>query len=103
MTTAPATTIIKPIGNYVVLKPKAKEETTKSGIVIPDTAKEKSQEGIVIALGSGLLLENGTRLPFEIQVGQTVLYKKYAGTEFKLEGEEYLVLKQEDILAIIGQ
>jgi chaperonin GroES len=102
MATAPAAVAIKPIGNYVVLKPKAKEETTKSGIVIPDTAKEKSQEGIIVAIGSGRLLDNGTRTSFEVQVNQNVLYKKYAGTEFKLEGEEYLVLKEDDILAIIG-
>lgn len=93
---------IHPIGERVVVKPAAKEEVTKSGIVIPDTAKEKPQEGTVIAVGSGRLLDNGDRAPVEVKVGNRVLFAKYGGTEFKLEGEEYLVLKENDILAVIG-
>lgn len=93
---------IRPVGDRVVVKPSAKEEVTKSGIVIPDTAKEKPQEGTVIAIGSGRLLDNGDRSPIDVREGDRVLYAKYGGTEFKLEGEEYLVLKESDILAVVG-
>jgi chaperonin GroES len=93
---------IRPLGGRVVVKPAAKEEITKSGIVIPDTAKEKPQEGIVIAIGSGTLLENGERAALEVKVGDRVLFSKYGGTEFKFDDEEYLVLKESDILAVIG-
>jgi chaperonin GroES len=93
---------LRPVGDRVVVKPAAKEEVTKSGIVIPDTAKEKPQEGTVIAVGSGRLLDNGDRAPIDVREGDRVLFAKYGGTEFKLDGEEYLVLKENDILAIIG-
>ena len=93
---------IRPVGDRVVVKPAAKEEVTKSGIVIPDTAKEKPQEGTVIAVGSGRLLDNGDRAPIDVREGDRILFAKYGGTEFKLDGEEYLVLKENDILAIIG-
>lgn len=93
---------IRPIGDRVVVKPAAKEEVTKSGIVIPDTAKEKPQEGTVIAVGNGRLLDNGDRAPIDIREGDRILFAKYGGTEFKLDGEEYLVLKENDILAVIG-
>ena len=93
---------IRPVGDRVVVKHAAKEEVTKSGIVIPDTAKEKPQEGTVIAVGNGRLLDNGERSPLDVREGERVLFAKYGGTEFKLEGEEYLVLKENDILAIIG-
>jgi chaperonin GroES len=93
---------IRPVGDRVVVKPSAKEEVTKSGIVIPDTAKEKPQEGTVIAVGSGRLLDNGDRAPIDVREGDRILFAKYGGTEFKLDGEEYLVLKENDILAIIG-
>jgi len=93
---------IRPVGDRVVVKPAAKEEVTRSGIVIPDTAKEKPQEGIVIAVGSGRLLENGERSPIDVNEGDRVLFAKYGGTEFKLDGEEYLVLKESDILAVVG-
>ena len=92
---------IRPVGDRVVVKPAAKEEITRSGLVIPDTAKEKPQEGIIIAVGSGKLLESGDRTPMEIKVGDRVLYAKYGGTEFKLDGEAYLVLKESDLLAIL--
>jgi chaperonin GroES len=93
---------IRPVGDRVVVKPTAKEEVTKSGIVIPDTAKEKPQEGTVVAVGSGRLLDNGDRAPIDVREGDRILFAKYGGTEFKLDGEEYLVLKENDILAIIG-
>jgi chaperonin GroES len=84
-----------------VVKPAGKEEVTKSGIVIPDTAKEKPQEGEVIAVGSGKLLDSGERGAMEVKVGDRVLFAKYGGTEFKLEGEDMLVLRESDILAIL--
>src|SRR5947199_7602152 len=93
---------IRPVGDRVVVKPAAKEEVTKSGIVIPDTAKEKPQEGTVVAVGSGRLLDNGDRAPIDIREGDRVLFAKYGGTEFKLDGEEYLVVKDDGILAVIG-
>ena len=92
---------IRPVGERLVVRPAAKEEVTKSGIVIPDTAKEKPQEGVVIAVGSGKLLDNGDRVPMEIQEGDQVLYAKYGGTEFKLDGEDYLVLRESDVLAVL--
>ena len=93
---------IRPVGDRIVVKPAAKEEVTKSGIVIPDTAKEKPQEGTVIAVGSGRLLENGDRATLEVHEGDRVLFAKYGGTEFKLDGVEYLVTRESDILAILG-
>jgi chaperonin GroES len=93
---------IRPVGDRVVVKPAAKEEVTKSGIVIPDTAKQKPQEGTVVAVGSGRLLDNGDRAPMDVREGDRILFAKYGGTEFKLDGEEYLVLKENDILAVIG-
>jgi len=95
-------TSIRPLGDRVVLKPKSREEVTRSGIVLPDTAKEKPQEATVFAVGPGQLSEDGKRLPLDVQEGQTVLYAKYAGTEVKLDGQEYLIVKAADILAIIG-
>jgi len=93
---------IRPVGDRVVVKPAAREEVTRSGILIPDTAKEKPQEGTVIAVGSGRLLDNGERAVLGVNEGDRVLFAKYGGTEFKLDSEEYLVLKESDILAIIG-
>jgi chaperonin GroES len=92
---------IRPIGDRVVVKPSGKEEMTRSGIVIPDTAKEKPQEGSVIAVGSGKMLDSGQRVALEVKVGDRILFAKYGGTEFKLEGEELLVLRESDILAIL--
>jgi chaperonin GroES len=93
---------IRPLADRVVVKPAAKEEVTRSGIVIPDTAKEKPQEGTIVAVGTGRLLDNGERAALDVREGDRVLFAKYGGTEFKLDGEEYLVLKENDILAIIG-
>ncbi len=92
-----------PLGDRVVVRPKQREEVTKSGIVLPDTAKEKPQEGEVIAVGPGRVLDNGTRLPMELKVGQTVLYAKYAGTEVKVDDEELLILREPDVLAVVSE
>ncbi|HEV8194303.1 MAG TPA: co-chaperone GroES [Ktedonobacterales bacterium] len=92
---------IRPVGDRVVVKPSAREEVTRSGIVIPDTAKEKPQEGSVIAVGAGKLNDNGERVPLEVKEGDRVLFAKYGGTEFKLDGDDLLVLRETDILAII--
>jgi len=84
----------------VVVKPKPREETTRSGIVLPDTAKEKPQEGTVIAVGPGRLLDNGSRIPLEVKEGDTVIFAKYAGTELKHNDEEYVIMRESDLLAI---
>jgi chaperonin GroES len=91
---------IKPLGDRVVVKVLASEEKTKSGIVLPDTAKEKPQEGKVVAVGSGELVE-GKRVPLEVKEGDRVIFSKYAGTEVKFDGDEYLILRQNDILAVV--
>ena len=100
MATATATKL-RPLGDRVVIQPTPREEMTKSGIVLPDTAKEKPQEGKIIAAGPGRLTDEGTREPMDVKEGDTVLYAKYAGTEFKIEGEELLIVSQKDILAIV--
>jgi chaperonin GroES len=99
---ATATSIkLRPLGDRVVVKPTPREEMTKSGIVLPDTAKEKPQEGKVLAAGPGRILEDGKREQMDVKENDRVLYAKYAGTEFKLEGEELLIISQKDILAIV--
>ena len=100
MATATATKL-RPLGDRVVIQPTPREEMTKSGIVLPDTAKEKPQEGKVIAAGPGRLTDEGKREPMDVKEGDTVLYAKYAGTEFKVEGDELLIVSQKDILAIV--
>lgn len=91
---------LKPLADRVVVKPVQAEEKTKGGIVLPDTAKDKPQEGEVIAVGPGRILDDGTRLAPEVKVGDRVIYSKYSGTEIKIEGEEHLVIRESDILAI---
>jgi chaperonin GroES len=91
---------IKPLEDRIVVQPLDAEETTASGLVIPDTAKEKPQEGTVLAVGPGRF-EDGQRLPLDVSVGDVVLYSKYGGTEVKYHGEDYLVLSARDILAIV--
>ena len=91
---------LKPLEDRVVVKPGDEQETTVSGIVIPDTAKEKPQEGEVVAVGPGRF-EDGARVPLDVKVGDKVIYSKYGGTEVKVEGEEYLVLSARDVLAKI--
>ena len=100
MATATATKL-RPLGDRVVIQPTPREEMTKSGIVLPDTAKEKPQEGKIVAAGPGRLTDEGTREPMDVKEGDTVLYAKYAGTEFKVEGDELLIVSQKDILAIV--
>lgn len=93
---------LKPLGDRVVVKVLESEERTKAGIVIPDTAKEKPQKGKVIAVGPGRANEEtGQRIPVDVKVGDTIIFAKYGGTEIKLEGEEYLILSERDILAIL--
>jgi chaperonin GroES len=91
---------LEPLDDRIVVKPSEEEETTVSGIVIPDTAKEKPQEGEVVAVGPGRF-EEGSRVPMDVKNGDRVLYSKYGGTEVKVEGEEYLVLSARDVLAIV--
>jgi chaperonin GroES len=94
-------TSLRPLGDRVVVKPLARETVTKSGIVLPDTAKEKPQEGEILAVGPGKVLDNGKRTTIEVKVGQHILFAKYSGTEVKIEGEEYLILRESDILGIV--
>ena len=92
---------LKPMGDRVVVKPKGREETTKSGIVLPDTATEKPQQGEVLSVGPGRLLDNGKRAELDVKVGDLVLFAKYSGTDFKLEDDELLILSERDVLAVI--
>jgi len=92
---------IKPLSDYLLIEPLSKETTLPSGIVIPDTAKEKPQEGKVVAVGSGKRDEDGNKVPMEVKVGDIVMYKKWGGTEVKVEGKDFLLVKEEDILAVI--
>lgn len=91
---------LTPLGDRVVVKPDPAEEKTKSGIVLPDAAKEKPVEGLVIAVGTGRVLDSGQKVPLEIKVGDKVIYSKYGGTEVKIDNEEFVILRGEDILAI---
>jgi chaperonin GroES len=93
-------TSLKPLEDRIVVKPGEEEETTVSGIVIPDTAKEKPQEGEVVAVGPGRF-EDGTRVPLDVKVGDKVIYSKYGGTEVKLAGEDQLILSARDVLAVV--
>ncbi len=94
-------TKLRPLGDRVVIEPTPREEMTKSGIVLPDTAKEKPQEGTVIAVGPGAFDNDGKRMAIDVKSGDKVLYAKYAGTEFKIDGEDLLIVSQKDILAIV--
>ena len=102
MATATKTaTQLRPLGDRVVIQPTAREEMTKSGIVLPDTVKEKPQEGTVLAVGPGRILDDGKREQIDVKKGDKVLYAKYAGTEFKIEDEDLLIVSQKDILAVV--
>jgi chaperonin GroES len=92
--------MLKPLGDRVVLKPGKEEEVTRGGIVLPDTAKKKPQEGKIIAVGSGKLLENGSRAPMSVKKGDVVIYSKYGGTEVTVDGEELVILEEDQILAV---
>ncbi len=93
---------IKPIGDRVLVKPLEEKEVKKGGIIIPDSAKEKPQEGQVVALGTGKLDESGKRIEFTVKKGDKVLISKYGGTEVKIDGDSYLILREDDILGILG-
>jgi chaperonin GroES len=93
---------IKPLEDRIVVKPLDAEQTTASGLVIPDTAKEKPQEGEVLAIGPGRIDDNGNRVPLDLSVGDKVIYSKYGGTEVKYAGEEYLILSARDVLAVVS-
>jgi chaperonin GroES len=102
LATATATaTHLRPLGDRVVIQPTPREDMTKSGIVLPDTAKEKPQEGTILAVGPGRILDDGKREQIDVKKGDKVLYAKYAGTEFKIEGDELLIVSQKDILAVV--
>ena len=93
--------VLKPLEDRIVVQPLEAEQTTASGLVIPDTAKEKPQEGTVLAVGPGRVDDNGNRIPLDVQVGDVVLYSKYGGTEVKYNNEDYLVLSARDVLAVV--
>jgi chaperonin GroES len=93
--------LLRPLGDRIVIELVESEEKTASGIVLPDTAKEKPQEGKVVAVGTGRVLESGERVALEVSVGDRIIFSKYAGTEVKFEGSEYLILRENDVLAVI--
>ena len=92
---------IKPLGDRVIVKPKEAEETTKGGIFLPDTAKEKPVEGTIVAIGEGKTTEDGKLIKLTVKVGDTILYGKYSGTEVKIDGDEYLIMRESDIFGIV--
>jgi len=92
---------LRPLGDRVVVKPLDREEVTKSGIVLPDTAKEKPQQGEVMAVGPGRTLDSGDKVQLDVSVGDKIIFAKYSGTEFKLESDELLILNERDILAVL--
>ncbi len=94
---------VKPLHDRILIKRVEEEAKTKGGIIIPDTAKEKPQEGLVVAVGPGKVTENGTRVPCEVKAGDRILFGKYSGTEIKVEGVEHLILREDDILAVISK
>ena len=94
---------IRPLHDRVLIKRVAEEETVRGGIIIPDTAKEKPQEGEVIAVGNGKILENGQRVPLDVKEGNRILFGKYAGSDIKIEGEEYLILREDEVLGILAE
>ena len=93
---------VKPLSDRVIVHPLDEKEVKKGGIIIPDSAKEKPQEGVVVALGTGKLDENGKKIEFTVKKGDKVLISKYGGTEIKVDGETYLIMREDDILGIIG-
>ncbi|WP_349409271.1 co-chaperone GroES [Pseudalkalibacillus sp. SCS-8] len=94
--------MLKPLGDRIVVELVESEEKTASGIVLPDSAKEKPQEGKIVAVGTGRVTDNGEKVALEVSEGDTVIYSKYAGTEVKYQGKEYLILRESDVLAIVG-
>ncbi|MBY6038579.1 co-chaperone GroES [Fictibacillus nanhaiensis] len=94
--------MLKPLGDRIIIELVEGEEKTASGIVLPDSAKEKPQEGKVVAVGTGRVTDNGERISLEVSEGSTIIFSKYAGTEVKYQGKEYLILRESDVLAIVG-
>ena len=92
---------IQPLADRVIVKPREAEETTKGGIILPDTAKEKPIEGTIVAVGGGRVTDDGKTIALNVKVGDTILYGKYSGTEVKIEGEEYLIMRESDIYGIV--
>jgi chaperonin GroES len=93
---------VRPLNDRLLIRRIEEKETVKGGIIIPDTAKEKPQEGEVIAVGNGKILENGTKVPMDVKKGDRVLFGKYSGTDIKIDGQEYLILREDEVLAILG-
>jgi chaperonin GroES len=93
---------VRPLHDRLVVRRIEEKETVKGGIIIPDTAKEKPQEGEVIAVGNGKILENGTKVAMDVKAGDRVLFGKYSGTDIKIDGQEYLILREDEVLAILG-
>ena len=91
---------LQPLDDRIVVRPSESEETTASGLVIPDTAKEKPQQGTLLAVGPGRVLDNGTRVPVDYKVGDSVLYSKYSGSEVKIDGKDYIVISEKDVLGV---
>lgn len=92
---------IRPLHDRIIVKRLEEEETTKGGIIIPDSAKEKPSEGLIIAVGKGKVLENGTQLPLDVKKNDRILFGKYAGTDIKIEGDEFLIMREDDVLGVI--
>jgi len=101
MSDSATATRLKPLGDRLVIRPATREETTASGIVLPDTAKEKPQRGTIVSAGEGRRDDDGDRIPLDVKVGDEVLFAKYAGTEFKLDDEDLLILSEKDVLAVV--
>jgi len=93
---------IRPLHDRILVKREEEKEVKKGGIIIPDTAKEKPQEGEVIAVGNGKILDNGTKVPLDVKAGDKILFGKYSGTDIKIDGQEYLILREDEVLAVIG-
>ena len=93
---------VRPLHDRLVVRRIEEKETVKGGIIIPDTAKEKPQEGEVIAVGNGKLLENGTKVPLDVKAGDRILFGKYSGTDIKIDGQEFLILREDEVLAVVG-
>ena len=93
---------VRPLHDRILVRRIEEKETIKGGIIIPDTAKEKPQEGEVIAVGNGKLLENGSKVPLDVKAGDRILFGKYSGTDIKIDGQEYLILREDEVLAVLG-
>ena len=94
--------LLKPLGDRIIIELQEAEQTTSFGIIVPDSAKEKPQEGVVVAVGAGRVLDNGTRVELDVKVDDRIIFSQYAGTEVKYDGKEYLILSEKDVLAIVG-